>query len=396
MYGKIIALMPGKSRRILILATSYLPLIGGAELAIKYLTDHLPDFSFDLITSRPHPDLPFQEKLGNVHVYRVGGSSDLRRFFLPKILLPLSLFQKARELIDKHEYDLVYILQASQAGGAGWLLKNFGRIHIPILLNLQEGKNLQHQPFLLRQMRNLAIGAADYAVVISTYLKKYLIAEGFPEDRIFLLPNGVSHFNPGDSESTKSSLGITDEKVIITVSRLVEKNGIRDLIEGFAQVKRDHPNLKLVIIGEGPLKHDLYEKVKKLGIENAVVFVGSVPHEKIANYLSCADIFIRPSYSEGLGSAFLEAMIAGVPIIGTPVGGITDFLIDGKTGLFCKPGDPESIAHATSKLLENASLRQQLIDEAQILVSTSYTWNSIAATFKKIYELVLEKSFSTL
>src|SRR3989344_623876 len=110
--------------RVLILTTAYLPQMGGSELAIKNITDRLPEICFDLITSRPHKDLPAREKMGNVSVYRVGNSAGLSSFLLPKNFFPISVFLKSHELIWKYgPYDTVHAYQASQAAGGGWLLK---------------------------------------------------------------------------------------------------------------------------------------------------------------------------------------------------------------------------------------------------------------------------------
>src|SRR5450830_1923431 len=109
--------------RILILTTAYLPQVGGSELAIKNITDRLPEFNFDLITSRFSSNVPSFEKIGNVNVYRIGNSLSRFSFFLPKNFLPIAVFFKARQLITRQgAYDLVHAYQASQAAGGGWLL----------------------------------------------------------------------------------------------------------------------------------------------------------------------------------------------------------------------------------------------------------------------------------
>ena len=95
-------------------------------------------------------------------------------------------------------------------------------------------------------------------------------------------------------------------------------------------------NVKLLIVGDGPLRENLKFKIKNLKLENKIELLGEVSPDKVPQYLAEADIFVRPSLSEGLGTAFLEAMAVGLPIIGTPVGGIPDFLKDDETGLFAR------------------------------------------------------------
>ena len=101
-------------------------------------------------------------------------------------------------------------------------------------------------------------------------------------------------------------------------------------------------------------------------------------------YLWMSDIFIRPSLSEGMGNSFIEAMAAGVPIIGTRVGGIPDFLVDGETGLFCEVRDSQSIADKINILLSDEALRQSLIANGRKIVSEKYNWDGIAGRMKGI------------
>ncbi len=386
--------MQEKSRKILILATSYLPLIGGAELAVKDLTDRLPDFSFDLVTSRSFSDLPEAERIGNVNIFRVGNQSAKLNLFLPKNFLPLAIFFKARQLLSLNNYDLVYVLQASQAGGAGWLLKTLGIIKQPLVINFQEGKDFSTQSVLVRLARRLIIGSADYFVVISNYLRDFLISQGVDGGRIFLLPNGVN--NPGmivSDQDLKNSLGLGGERIVITISRLVQKNGIADLVKAMPFVKNNLPEpVKLVIVGGAEpdisLEEDLKNLTKNMDLTSSVLFVGPIDHSQVYKYLSIADVFVRPSLSEGLGTAFLEAMAVGVPIIGTRVGGIVDFIEEGQTGLFCETGDSEDIGRKIVQILSNPELRNRLSENGQRLVKEKYGWDFIAKEFKNIYGII--------
>ena len=98
-----------------------------------------------------------------------------------------------------------------------------------------------------------------------------------------------------------------------------------------------------------------------------------------------ADIFVRSSLSEGLGTAFLEAMAVGLPVIGTPVGGIPDIIKDGQTGLICQAGDPKDIADKIKTLLNDLGLRKRLSENGCRMVSEKYSWGQIASQFSTIY-----------
>jgi glycosyltransferase involved in cell wall biosynthesis len=174
-----------------------------------------------------------------------------------------------------------------------------------------------------------------------------------------------------------------NEQIIITVSRLVRKNGIGDLIDAVSQLSII--NYQLLIIGSGPLEKQLKLQVEKLNLGKKIFFLGDVPNKKIFEYLAISDIFCRPSLSEGLGTAFLEAMAAGVPVVATPVGGIPDFLKSGETGLFCEIKNPQSIAEKIKILLENNELREKIIKNARELVEKKYNWDAIGLKMKNIF-----------
>src|SRR3989344_1621358 len=166
--------MSEKSKRILLLSTSYLPLIGGSELAIKEVTSRLTDYEFDLVTARSFQNWPVEEVMDEINVFRAGNSFNRFNWLLPKVFLPLAIFFRARKLLKSgRHYDWIHVWQASQAGGAGWLLKWFYP-RWPLLVTLQEGQDLVKQSWLTRFFRYLIVKKADQATAISRYLKNYL------------------------------------------------------------------------------------------------------------------------------------------------------------------------------------------------------------------------------
>lgn len=135
-----------------------------------------------------------------------------------------------------------------------------------------------------------------------------------------------------------------------------------------------------LILGTGPLKHELQNLVHTLGLSHRVRFIGFVDYADIPRYFSISHAFIRASLSEGLGNSFLEAMYFGLPTIGTRAGGIRDFLFDGKTGFVCDPLDELSIVSAVNRALGKEDVREN----AQKLVREQYDWDFISETFEKI------------
>ena len=365
---------------------------------MKEITNRIVDFQFDMITARLDKKLPKFERVGNVNVYRLGfGLKTLDKFLLPF----LGLGQAARQH-KKEPYNIVWSIMASQASIAAARFKK----HFPgvkLLLTLQEGDEEEHlkryvfgvnflYKLLIQPWHLLVFRRADHMTAISNYLKERALTHGV-KIPVEIVPNAVDteKFQINSKfqfPKFKTDLGIKEgDKIIITTSRLVEKNAVGDIIDAMLYLPE---NIRLVIIGRGELEEKLKLKTKNLKLQDRVLFLGNVPNEQVPEYLAISDAFVRPSLSEGLGNSFLEAMAAGVPIIGTNVGGIPDFLTDAKTGLFCEVGSPRSIADKVKLLLTDDDLRQKVVANAKKLVAEKYDWSLTAVKMAGIFDKICE------
>jgi len=389
-----------QAKSVLIFSTAYLPLTGGAEVAVREITQRLASsayrqagWHFDLITAKISPKLARFERIDNVNIHRVGIGFNS----LDKLCLPFLGFLKAKELEQEKKYSIIWSIMASQAGIAAAFFK-ISTKGKKLLLTIQEGdpeEHLERYVFGIKFLYNILIKPwhllpfkkADAITVISSDLKKRALKNN-PDASVRIIPNGVDLglFRP---KRIEEKLGITSgEKIILTVSRLVKKNAVDDLIKAGQYL--DFP-FKILIIDIGPEEKKLKNLVKKLNLEDKVRFLGNMTHREIVKYYYVADVFVRPSLSEGLGNVFLEAMAIGLPIIGTPVGGIPDFLIDPSTdsgqatGLFCQPGNPESIAQKIKEVLEDNQLREKLIRNGMELVKEKYNWDNIALKMEIVF-----------
>jgi|TARA_Y100000031_G_scaffold70041_1_gene77702 hypothetical protein len=362
-----------QAKNILIFSTAYLPLVGGAEIAVNEITKRLPDWQFDLITAKIQKGLKKEERINNVNIHRVGSGCNFDKYLLPFLGLI-----KAKKLEKKNNYNLTWSIMASFGGFLGLRFKN-KYPNKKWLLTLQEGDTPEHilkKVGIFKKWFYQIFQKADYIQAISNFLYNWAIKNGAKLGEI--IPNGVDLelFKPGQG-------GYRNEKVILTVSRLVKKNGLEDLIKAGQYLDF---LFKIVIVGDGPDKSELEKLVSKLNFGDKVIFEGKVDHRDLVKYYSSADIFVRPSLSEGLGISFLEAMAVGLPIIGTPVGGIPDFLKDKETGLFCKVNNPKSVAKKIKEILTDQSLRVKLVANARNLVEEKYSWDKISFKMKEVFD----------
>lgn len=372
-------------------------------MAVKELTDRISPtfFSFEMITLRG--SMSAKEVIGNILVRRVGPAG--LPLAIQKILFPFIAAGLACRLHRREKYDAIWAIMANRAGFAALFFKILHPT-VPFILTLQEGDERDYplrrmgilKPILFPYWRQI-FATADRITAISNYLAKW--AEEFgAAGKITIVPNGVSvkdfqfsasNFEKGGGQPVnlaavkkqfRKQIGFNeDDAVVVTVSRLERKNGLADLIKAFCFLP---VKVKLLIVGVGNLEFELKSLTRRLCLTDRVKFVGFIPRDQLPPFLWAADLFVRPSLSEGLGNAFLEAMAAGLPVIGTRVGGIPDFLVDRENGLFCEVGNPAGLAQVIRVIFEDASLRDKIVYKAQRLVSQKYDWSVIAENFKEI------------
>lgn len=370
--------------RVIIFSTVYFPLVGGAEVAMKEVTDRILDAEFHVICARVRPGLTSTEKIGNVMVHRVGLGAPIDKY-----LLPILGCIKAWRLEKGGVHPVIWSLMASYGGFAA-LVYTWIRPRTKMLLTLQEGDPLEHyakRVGVLTFLHKKIFVRADAVQPISRFLADWARKMGFRGEPI-IVPNGVDvekfsrKSEVGSRNDLRRSFGFSEsDLVLVTASRLSLKNGVDDLIRSLTSLPS---NVRCLIAGTGEDAEKLRVLVEKKGLANRVVFLGSRSHDELPGILQASDIFVRASLSEGLGNAFLEAMAAGIPIIGTPVGGIPDFLTDGETGVFCQPHDPASIAAAVRRIHEEPGLRERLIANGERLVRAQYDWNGIARRIREL------------
>lgn len=378
-------------KRILIFSTAYFPFVGGAEVAIKEITNGLGEFEFEMITARMDRKLLKQEKIGNVLVHRIGiGNKMFDKFFLAVCGGSIG-----KRLHKKNPYSALWSMMASYGGFAALSMKK--KTGLPFLLTLQEGDPIEyilHKVRFVRSTFDQIFTSADGLQAISAYLLKWGEEMGFKGNVKEVVPNGVDvrrftqSFSFEETQQIRKSFGFEESaEILVTASRLVKKNGVEDVIRSLPFLPK---NVCFVICGVGDLETSLKNLVQELHLENRVRFLGNVSHDDLPKILKASDVFIRPSITEGLGNSFLEAMAAGLPTIGTPVGGIPDFLIDSETGFFCEGKNPESIAQTVCKIQKLSAEQKTLLHKnAMKKIEEKYNWVYIRERMKYIFETLL-------
>jgi len=380
------------SKRVLIFSLAYFPRpVGGAEIALKEITDRINDIEFHLVTLRFDPALPKKERIGNVHVHRIGfgGSKASKLLFQFHAPIYASLLHRMSA------FDCTWAIMAHSAGVPAALFKFF-HSKVPYVLTLQEGdipRHIERKMLPLWPLFTHAFKRADVVTAISTFLGEWARTRHF-KGPLHIVHNGVDtqrfskNFPKRTIDEIKDKLGKgMGDVFLITTSRLVEKNALDTVIEALPRLPA---HVKFIILGVGPLEARLKNQALMLGLTSRVKFLGQIGHEELPLYLAASDIFIRPSRSEGMGNSFVEAMAAGLPVIATQEGGLSDFLFDEKknpdkpvTGFAVRKDSSEDIVTQVTYVMEHSEKVRAVVATARAMVIEEYNWDTIAQTMRE-------------
>ena len=383
------------TKRILIFSLAYFPFIGGAEVAIDETTTRINEneCEFNLITLVFDKTLPRYEKRNHVHIYRVGWgmrnqkiSESLHWFLaLQKILFPIIALPRALSLIFTKKIDSYWFMLLNTSTPIWYLLPRRKTV-----LSLQDGRTIAEHFSGVRSILYSIFMRIIRSVYIVQGISNFIVndVKKYRSIKTIMIPNGVDMhaFSATTTSEDRNRIRVTfgfseNDKVICTVSRLVPSRGVEDAIKGLLHLPEEY---KLLIIGEGHERELLEILVRDNDLARRVVFAGQLSHKELPGVLRSCDVFIRVSRHEGMGNAFVEAMASGLPVVGTAVGGIPDFLIEGETGYFCESDNPKSVARAIINAISN---KEVLIAKGKIVVSDRYNWESITRSMKDLFLL---------
>jgi glycosyltransferase involved in cell wall biosynthesis len=244
----------------------------------------------------------------------------------------------------------------------------------------------------LRPFIRWALAASDQVVAISSYTAREIAEVSNVQPRIIPYTIGFAEAGADAARSTPR-----DAFVVLFVGRLVERKGVHYLIDAVQRLPAER-RARLVIIGEGPERRRLEEQVRRNGLEGRVEIRGRVSDRDLRQAYADASVLALPAVvdaqgdTEGLGVVLLEAMRYRVPVVASNLGGITDIVIDGETGLLVPPGDATALAAALERLAGDALLVQRLGDAGRRLVQARFSWPAILAQWEECYAAALVPS----
>ncbi|MCH7620073.1 MAG: glycosyltransferase [Candidatus Marinimicrobia bacterium] len=374
-------------RTILMLNCEFPPIGGGAAnmnwYFLKEAAKH-QDLEIDLITSGVNHSIVNHDFGSNIRVWKVNiWKKHLHHWSFREMLTYLFRgYLLARKLVAQRHYDLIHAVFGFPSGLIAYLLRK----KVPYVVSMRgsdvPGFNRRFSlgyKFVTPLIKRIWDSAA--ALTANSEGLKELALASKPEIDISVIPNGVDvdEFSPKVSEAGHGHK-------VLTVARLIERKGIRYLIEAHSKVKVHIPELSLTIVGTGDMQTELERFAASKNVSDSVVFLGEIPHNELPAIYSSHDLFVLPSFNEGMSNAVLEAMASGLPIISTSTGGTRE-LLDGNV-VFIESGSSESIIDALTILVKDRN-RRQIMGDLSVERAKTFSWKNTTREYIKLYDKVL-------
>jgi len=247
----------------------------------------------------------------------------------------------------------------------------------------------------MSRLRRWAMHRGHARIAISEFVKRSLVANGYPADTTHVVLNAIDPdgWHPGEGrDAARAELGLADDApVVITVCRLFPSKGVEALIRALARVHGELPDARVVVVGDdgpeqGRYMDELAGVARSLGVEDHVCFTGR--RSDVPRLMAAADVFAMPSYEEPFGLVYLEAMAMRLPVVGLDNGGTPEVVEDGCSGLLSAPDDLDALAAHLVELLRDPARREAMGVYGRAQVDSRFTIERMAADVAAVYRLV--------
>lgn len=291
-------------------------------------------------------------------------------------------------VVSEHEVEPFDIIHAQYGYPPGLAaLKASRELGIPNVVSIQGGDGhwVGTKSDTLKAAMQAVLGHADRLLIGSrSFAKEVRGNHGTPLDRFTIVPGAVDvdRFSPQD-EKAVGKLRDDEPPTLLYHGRVDERKGAVDMIDALAKLPDE---VRLVMSGIGPDIEAVEKRIGALEVEDRVEMTGYAPYSTVPEVYHQGDVFVSPTYAEGFSNTILEAMASGVPIVSTKAVGVVDCLRHEDNALLVSPGQPDELAEALHRMIEDDDLRTRLAGDALKECRSTYAWSVIARQIAGIYE----------
>lgn len=398
--------MHTKAKKTILVLTSTFP---------RWKNDHEPAFVFDLcrelkrhfavIVLAPHCNMARKEEvLDGIRVcryqyffnnyqtlaYEGGILSRIKQNKFRSILVPFFLIAHVvslAKIIKKGEIDYIHAHWIIPQGFCAVIVKKMFNCSAPIICTSHGGDLFALNGYLMTCLKKWVLKNCDKITVVSTAMCNVLINLGLPEKKISVISMGVDlsrKFIPHDTYVKQKGL-------LLFVGRLVEKKGVKYLIDAVSRVQGEHADVRLLIVGDGPEKKSLELKTKRLGLTKKISFLGAKTQYELIELYQKASIAVFPFIvandgdQEGLGLVVIEAMGCCCATIVSDLPATHDVVNNNKNGLLVRPKDVDELASKIHYIIKNPGVAIELGQEGRNSMLRRYDWEIIGKRYIRLF-----------
>jgi len=383
--------------KILMLTWEYPPrIVGGIARVVNDLSKRLIKDGHDVyVVTYKEGNVPEYENDKGVHVYRVDNYMINPNNFIDWIMqLNFNMIAKANEIIAKEgNFDVIHAHDWLVAYAAKTLKNSYGTPLVSTIHATEAGRNSGIHDEVQRYINDtewLLTYESSEVIVNSNYMKNELQRLfGLPYEKINVVANGINSTTYSGVEKDyefRRQYAADNEKIILFMGRLVYEKGVQHLISAMPKILSGYKDSKLIIAGKGGMIDELKAQVNSMGLHDKVYFTGYMNAKQVSKMYRCADVSVFPSTYEPFGIVALEAMLAGVPVVVSDVGGLNEIVEHGVDGMKSYAGNPNSLADSILALLLNPELSDNVVKKAKLKVKNEYNWAKIAQDTYFTYE----------
>lgn len=347
-----------------------------------------------------------EEYIEGLHFYRTKEKFSLLHHLpgIQQLAITWDLSRRLEEVVRIEKPNLIHAHSPALNGiAAYWVAKKY---QLPLVyecrafwedaaVNLGSCNDGSLRYRLTRTMENYVFGKADAITTICDGLSQDIIARGHDPEKITIIPNAVDieKFN-NDSTDTKNlehKLGLKGKTVLGFFGSFYEYEGLEQLLEAMPEIHQRQPCTHLLLVGGGPEKQRIIEKINTLNLNQLVTLMDRIPHDEIQNYYQLTDIMVYPRLPMRLTDLVtplkpLEAMAKRKLVVASDVGGHKELIKDGTTGYLFRAGSPQALAQCVVKAIEKKTQWRKIHEHGRHYVENTRNWKRSVSFYKGAYE----------
>jgi len=306
----------------------------------------------------------------------------------------ICLYNFFKNLYKTYKFNVIHAHTITPDGHAALYLKKF--FNVPLICSIR-GSDLNEYPYSSKKIFKASIKVlkgSDAIIAVSKDLANKATEIANIKNPPYVIYNGVNYNifrNFNNKLKIRKKLGIEPKsKIICFIGRCEREKGVFDLIKAFEIINREINNAYLLLIGDGKDKSIVINIIEKKALSKKVIIKSNIIHDAIPDYLNASDVFVLPSYSEGMPNVILEALACELPVVATNVGGIPEVISYNNAELLCSPGDYTSLAKIIIKIILNYDYYLIKANRARQNMVRRFSWEKGAKKTLFVYKKVLD------